>query len=84
MPATSEWSRTREWAPSTNDARHVLVLSGGFSNPKTGSVTLFARAQSGLPFTPIVFPAASHAGGFTHYATGFVKLIEEAVQETAD
>jgi len=22
-------------------------------------------------------------GGLTHYATGFVKLIEEAVQETA-
>ncbi len=34
--------------------------------------------------TTIEFPAASHAGGFTHYATGFVKLIEEAVQETAE
>src|SRR5256885_6876609 len=32
----------------------------------------------------IEFPAASHAGGITHYATGFLKLIEEAVQETAD
>ena len=26
----------------------------------------------------IEFPAASHAGGYTHYATPFVKLIEEA------
>jgi pimeloyl-ACP methyl ester carboxylesterase len=34
--------------------------------------------------TTIEFSAASHAGGMTHYATGFVKLIEEAVQETAD
>ena len=40
------------------------------------------RPSSSIP--SIVFPAASHAGGFTHYATGFVKLIEEAVQETAD
>jgi len=34
--------------------------------------------------TTIEFPAASHAGGITHYATGFAKLIEEAVQQTAD
>jgi hypothetical protein len=46
--------RLTEWAPNPNDARHVIVLSGGFSTPKTGSVTLFSRIQSGLPFTPIV------------------------------
>jgi hypothetical protein len=46
--------RTREWAPSLTDARHVLVFTGGFSHPKTGTVTLFSRLQSGLPFTPIV------------------------------
>jgi hypothetical protein len=46
--------RLREWAPSSSDARHVLVLTGGFSTKKTGTLTLFARAQSGLPFTPIV------------------------------
>lgn len=46
--------RLSEWAPSNNDARHILVLSAGFSTPKTGTITLFARAQSGLPFTPIV------------------------------
>ena len=43
-----------EWAPGLNDARHVVVLTAGFKTPKTGTVTLFARAQSGLPFTPIV------------------------------
>jgi hypothetical protein len=32
----------------------VLVLTTGFSHAKTGTVTLFSRAQSGLPFTPIV------------------------------
>jgi len=46
--------RTVEWAPNPLDARHVIVLSGGFSTSKTGSVTLFSRLQSGLPFTPIV------------------------------
>jgi len=33
--------------------------------------------------TVIEFPAASHAGGFTHYASRFVKLIEQAAEETA-
>jgi hypothetical protein len=46
--------RLREWAAGPNDARHVLVLTGGFATPKTGTVTFSARAQSGLPFTPIV------------------------------
>jgi hypothetical protein len=46
--------RQTEWAPNLNDARHVLVLTGGMRNDKIGVVTLFARAQSGLPFTPLV------------------------------
>ncbi|HET7614879.1 MAG TPA: hypothetical protein VFK26_13245 [Gemmatimonadaceae bacterium] len=46
--------RLVEWAPGVNDAHHVFVLSGAFSTGKTGTVTLFARAQSGLPFTPLV------------------------------
>ena len=46
--------RAREWAAGNADARHVLVLTGGFNAPKTGTITLFARGQSGLPFTPIV------------------------------
>jgi hypothetical protein len=46
--------RLREWAPSQNDARHIMVVSGGFSVGKIGTVTLSGRAQSGLPFTPIV------------------------------
>src|SRR5256885_10722384 len=29
-------------------------------------------------------PTSSHSGGITHYATGFVKLIYEAVRQTAD
>jgi pimeloyl-ACP methyl ester carboxylesterase len=32
--------------------------------------------------TTIQFDDASHAGGYTHYATRFVKLIEQAVQAT--
>ena len=46
--------RQIEWAPSQNDARHVVVLTGGVRGSKVGVVTLFARAQSGLPFTPVV------------------------------
>ena len=30
------------------------MFTGGFSHPKTGTVTLFSRLQSGLPYTPIV------------------------------
>jgi hypothetical protein len=46
--------RVKEWAPNVNDARHVVILQGGFSAQHVGTVTLFARAQSGLPYTPIV------------------------------
>ncbi|HEY8832681.1 MAG TPA: carboxypeptidase-like regulatory domain-containing protein [Gemmatimonadaceae bacterium] len=46
--------RVREWAAGPNDAHHIFVVSGGFSTSKTGTVTLFGRAQSGLPFTPLV------------------------------
>ena len=46
--------RLREWAAGTNDARHAVVLQGGIGVPKVGRFTLFARVQSGLPFTPLV------------------------------
>ena len=46
--------RTKEWAAGPNDARHILLLQGGIYSKYTGAVTFFARAQSGLPFTPIV------------------------------
>ncbi len=46
--------RTAEWSSSNNDARHAFVLQGGVSLPKVGTITLFSRVQSGLPFTPIV------------------------------
>jgi hypothetical protein len=43
-----------EWAAGRNDARHAVVWQGGVGIPKVGSVTLFTRLQSGLPFTPVV------------------------------
>lgn len=46
--------RTREWAPSASDARQILILQGGFYTKYSGAITFFARAQSGLPFTPVV------------------------------
>ena len=46
--------RVQEWAPGQFDARHVFVISSGFNKGRLGSWTLQARAQSGLPFTPLV------------------------------
>ena len=46
--------RTVEWAPSPNDARHIVVVQGGFYGEHFGAISLFMRAQSGLPFTPLV------------------------------
>jgi hypothetical protein len=46
--------RLVEWAPNAADARHVVVLSGGFAANRIGTVTMFARFQSGRPFTPLV------------------------------
>ncbi len=46
--------REKEWAASPTDARNVFVLTSGFSVPKVGTITMFGRAQSGLPFTPQV------------------------------
>jgi hypothetical protein len=46
--------RLVEWAAGLNDAHHIIILTSGFSTAKTGTVTIFARAQSGLPFTPLV------------------------------
>ncbi|MDP9203291.1 MAG: carboxypeptidase-like regulatory domain-containing protein [Gemmatimonadota bacterium] len=46
--------RAREWGAGQNDAHHIVVISGGFATDKTGTVTLFGRAQSGMPFTPLV------------------------------
>ncbi|HYW49553.1 MAG TPA: carboxypeptidase regulatory-like domain-containing protein, partial [Gemmatimonadaceae bacterium] len=52
--STSGDPQLREWAPSANDARHIVSMQGTFTVPKFGTVTMFARGQSGLPFTPIV------------------------------
>ncbi|MEO8621655.1 MAG: carboxypeptidase-like regulatory domain-containing protein [bacterium] len=46
--------RDLEWASGQFDARHAIVVSTGFSKGLAGTWTLFARAQSGLPFTPLV------------------------------
>ncbi len=43
-----------EWAAGRNDARHAIVWQGGVGIPRVGSLTLFTRVQSGLPFTPVV------------------------------
>ncbi len=37
-----------------------------------------------MGLTPIEVDDASHTGGFTDYATRFVKLIERTIQATAD
>jgi len=42
-----------EWAPAASDARHVWILQAGHSG-KLGTLSVFSRFQSGLPFTPLV------------------------------
>lgn len=46
--------RVKEWSPSYADARHAIILQGGLSGGNIGTITLFARLQSGLPYTPLV------------------------------
>ncbi|MCU0647976.1 MAG: carboxypeptidase-like regulatory domain-containing protein [Gemmatimonadaceae bacterium] len=46
--------RAVEWAPALSDARHMLIGQVGFNRDRIGALTLALRAQSGLPFTPIV------------------------------
>jgi hypothetical protein len=47
-----------EWARGTDDARHTILAQLGTpirrGNRTYGTFTLFARLQSGLPYTPIV------------------------------
>jgi len=45
--------RRVEWAPSFADARHTWLLHFGHDG-KFGSISAYARLQSGLPFTPVV------------------------------
>ncbi|AMW06320.1 carboxypeptidase-like regulatory domain-containing protein [Gemmatimonas phototrophica] len=46
--------RDKEWAAGMNDARHAFVMQAGVGIPKVGTLTLFTRLQSGMPFTPLV------------------------------
>ncbi len=52
--ATAGDPRLREWAASGSDARHIMLVQGAFTVKRVGTMTLFGRAQSGLPFTPQV------------------------------
>lgn len=45
--------RAIEWAPAWSDARHLWLLQAGHQG-KFGTLSVFARLQSGLPFTPTV------------------------------
>lgn len=42
------------WSAATADVRHTVVLQGGIATKRTGAWTVFLRAQSGAPFTPVV------------------------------
>lgn len=46
--------RDIEWATGASDVRHAFVLQGGVAVPKLGSITLYSRVQSGMPYTPVV------------------------------
>ncbi|MEP6618600.1 MAG: carboxypeptidase-like regulatory domain-containing protein [bacterium] len=44
----------RSWNRGDLDARHQLLLQGGYAAPNGITFTLLGRLQSGLPFTPMV------------------------------
>jgi hypothetical protein len=46
--------RRREWDRADADVRHQLLLQAGVSSLNRFALTLFARVNSGLPFTPMV------------------------------
>ena len=56
-----------------------IVVGDTPSSRKSARRTLESMAErAGAKI--VVFPAASHAGGYTHYATPFTKLIEQAAE----
>jgi hypothetical protein len=46
--------RRIEWARGAADARHALIVQAGRDLGLAGRVSILVRAQSGLPFTPLV------------------------------
>ncbi|MCC6243232.1 MAG: carboxypeptidase regulatory-like domain-containing protein [Gemmatimonadaceae bacterium] len=44
----------KAWVAAFDDARHSLLLQGALRSRRLGSLTVFVRRQSGLPFTPVV------------------------------
>lgn len=65
------WDDLPSWFAVSGDDRVIDPAAQRFMAQRAGSTT-------------IEFDDASHAGGFTHYNTRFVKLIEQAVQRTSD
>jgi hypothetical protein len=60
-----------------NVGRSAIRADDDRPGPVSGSLA------SRIGATTVEFDEASHAGGFTHYAARFVKLIEEAAAATA-
>ncbi len=44
----------RAWTRGIFDARHQLLLQGGYTTPYGATFTVLGRLQSGLPFTPMI------------------------------
>jgi Alpha/beta hydrolase family len=64
------WHALRSWYAVSGADRAIDPDLQRFMAQRAGSTT-------------VQFPAASHVGGLTHYSTGFVKLIEQAIDATA-
>jgi pimeloyl-ACP methyl ester carboxylesterase len=64
------WRTLPSWYAISDQDRVINPALQAFMSARAGS-------------TVVHFEAASHAGGFTHYASRFVKLIEQAVAATA-
>jgi pimeloyl-ACP methyl ester carboxylesterase len=70
--------------PSGPVAWHTLPSWFAISGADRMVDPALQRAEANkIGATTVVFDDASHAGGFTHYATRFTKLIEQAAAATA-
>lgn len=66
----SAWHALPSWYAISSQDRVIDPALQAFMSARAGAAT-------------VSFDDASHAGGFTHYANRFVKLIEDAVAATA-
>ena len=63
--------RAKEWAPNGNDARHVVILQGGFNSGKTGTVTYELVPEGGQTRLVVTHAGITSPTGFQDFGAGW-------------